>query len=333
MLSSTLPVLLLLLHLCLGANIEGPWDIDFTTKRPHSCRLWAGEIRRAYDEAAEMAEAAVRDLDLVTGKRPDFSNNNRRDYETWQKVERTMLNFFGFTRAPDDSGEDDDDYMKKVQEVFKPMDETLNGNEMKVHYEMPFQRATITCGDEGWRYLGPDDTDPGDPDRRELKVTKPRFRDTGAWYWESRYLWIRDRTSRNGVNLCRGAAEAVTVHAADMIVLCKGLLDEGKPVINRAAVKEGAALDGIKAVMSFTLVHEFAHFFGAWGDPTEDDWLDSTRDRKVKDQQAVNEDGVLQYIHPDPKDFFGFTDQPKTKTGRTTGHTLFTVMTSSRCWQ
>lgn len=172
------------------------------------------------------------------------------------------------------------------------MDETLKGSEAKLNYDLQFGKPGLACGDKGWKYVAPGDIDPNDLQKRNLRDVEGRevFKDTGAWVYKSRYLWIRDRSTTQLPNLCRTepATLAVVVHQADMVTICLRDGDEPQPTIDRSEVKKGAWMDdvtdpGYTMGMSVTMLHEFAHLFGGWGNPMDDDWpnLDKARAGKI----------------------------------------------------
>lgn len=173
------------------------------------------------------------------------------------------------------------------------MHKTFEGSEAKLNYNLKFGKPAIACGDGGWEYIAPGETDPNDLLKRNLRDVEEReaFKDTGAWVYKSRYLWLKDRTTKEAPNLCRKEAPNVAVVAqqADILTLCLREEDEHQTVIDRSIVKKGARMDDLTEAdvgmcMSVTMVHEFAHLFGAWGDPTREDWPKATKEHPNEDR-------------------------------------------------
>ncbi|KAI9167985.1 hypothetical protein HJFPF1_04128 [Paramyrothecium foliicola] len=321
-------LLFLFLGLCWGADLSGPWQIELQEGpdvEPNSCREWSTQLQQAYDEAAVLVEAALRDLAVVREKRPDWGTDDdtRRKYENWNRIDRNLLQFFGFTMDPENP-DPDSEYMRKLLDVLEPMDRTLRGSEHHLQYQLVFEKPAIACGDRGWKYVAPEDVDPNDPDGRRLRDVpgRDKFKDTGAWVWHSRYLWIKDRTTKDSVNLCRGKVQAVVAHSADVLTVCfRAPEPDADPlvvVIDRSLIKKGVWMEDLMdfgGCLSTTLVHELSHLFAAWGDPTETNWLESSN-RIVIDQQAVNANGELVYAGPD-EDEYG--ERPDTTEAQTNG--------------
>lgn len=300
------------LAVCRAADLARPWDIELTkgpSEEPNTCQNWRDVVQRAYDEVETLVDAALRDLKIVREKRPDWATDNdgRKKYENWNRIDRNLQTFFGFSMDPEEP-DADSEYMKNilgtcnhvillpgisdfVSEVLEPMSKTLKeGSEPELHYKVQFERAAIACSDEGWRYVAPGDIDPNDLEARSLRDVpgREKFKDTGAWVWKSRYLWIKDRTTTEKVNLCRPGVQAVVAHAADLLTLCLRAEDEfGEPLrvtIDRELVTKRRSLDEIMdygGLVSTTLLHELSHLFGAWGDPTVDDWLEGATEHRV----------------------------------------------------
>lgn len=173
------------------------------------------------------------------------------------------------------------------------MHKTFEGSEAKLNYDLKFGKPAIACGDGGWEYIAPGETDPNDLSKRNLRDVEEReaFKDTGAWVYKSRYLWLKDRTTKEAPNLCRKEAANVAVVAqqADILTLCLREGDEHQTVIDRSIVKKGARMNDLTEpdvgmCMSVTMVHEFAHLFGAWGDPTREDWPKATKEHPNEDR-------------------------------------------------
>lgn len=168
------------------------------------------------------------------------------------------------------------------------MDETFKGSKAVLHYDVQFGKPAIACGDKGWKYIAPGDIDPNDPQKRKLQDIKERaaFKKTGAWVWNSRYLWIQGRSGEKLPNLCRKKppSMAVVAQQADILTLCLDKANEPESVIDRDLVKKGARLDdladpGYTIGLSATMFHELVHLFGAWGNPMVDGWPDLAKDR------------------------------------------------------
>ncbi|KAI0154546.1 hypothetical protein GGR57DRAFT_502295 [Xylariaceae sp. FL1272] len=298
--------------ICHGANIQGPWDIDLTSNpqdNPHSCQPWAPKIQAAYNEIEEIVDQTLVELGLLGIPRPDMNDEDGYLIERWSLAERTLLTFFGISVSPDGNP---GDWWQVVHDVFEPLQQTLKDNEVNhAQYLLRFLKPAIACGTDGWRYIAPGDIDPDDPYEKPLRDTplarRKQYVNTGAWYWKNRYWWnagiskAPDATNPRGeVGMCSGGGRGATVVQNDLITICPlGLA--GSPTIDFEKVHDGALLDDIsEGVLSFTLLHEFAHFFGARGDPSQARWPEGVR--TVVDPQAVTSNGLLAYVPPDNPD-------------------------------
>lgn len=171
------------------------------------------------------------------------------------------------------------------------MDKTFKGSKAELHYDVQYGKPAIACGDMGWKYIAPGDTDPNDPKRRKLKDIKERaaFKETGAWVWDFRYLWIKDRSTEKVPNLCKVEPEtlAMTAQQADLLTICLNNDNEPEPVMDRSLLKKGVSMDdiadpGFTMCISITMLHELAHLFGAWGNPMADGWPNLAKERAGK---------------------------------------------------
>lgn len=109
---------LVLWQVCRGADLAA-FEIEFD-KRPdkppnnpdgspppkdswdgNSCQKWRIQLQSAYNEAAELVAAAIKDIEVVSKARPDGGDlkdeKSRRDYENWNRIDRNLLEFFGFS--------------------------------------------------------------------------------------------------------------------------------------------------------------------------------------------------------------------------------------------
>lgn len=168
------------------------------------------------------------------------------------------------------------------------MEETLKGSKAELHYDVQFGKPAIACGDKGWKYIAPGDIDPNDPKKRKLQDIKERayFKETGAWVWDSRYLWIKGRSTEQLPNLCIQKPEtlAVVAQQADILTLCLNKKNQPEPVMDRSIVKKGVSMDdiadpGFTMCISFTMLHELVHLFGAWGNPMAEGWPNPAKER------------------------------------------------------
>ena len=106
------------LEICLAADLARPWDIELTkspSEEPNTCQNWADVVQRAYNEVETLVDAALRDLKIVREKRPDWAtdDNGRRKYENWNRIDRNLQTFFGFSMDPEEP-DADSEYMKKI---------------------------------------------------------------------------------------------------------------------------------------------------------------------------------------------------------------------------
>lgn len=90
-------VCFVLWQVCLGANLAA-FEIEFekeSAQDGNTCKEWQSELHSAYDEVAELAAASMKDLQVVSQKRPD--KGNLKDYENWNRIDRNLMQFFGFS--------------------------------------------------------------------------------------------------------------------------------------------------------------------------------------------------------------------------------------------
>ncbi|KAI1132273.1 hypothetical protein F5Y10DRAFT_294057 [Nemania abortiva] len=295
-----------------GLNIQGPWDIDFTSEPAedmNTCKYYKHKIEQAYDQVGEIVTSTLSNLEQLRMDRPEAEGTITFARDLWDLSDRTLQAFFGISvnHAHARPGI----WWEKVHEVFEPMDMTLQGKVNHARYESTIKPA-IACGTKGWRYIAPDKPDPEDPEGKPLRETKdPKkaslFKDTGAWYWKHRYLWIPGQSNENELKLCTGA-RGITLVQEDLITICDTALGE-QATLDWMKVTQGTHLDDLTGnIMSYNLLHEFAHFFGARGNPSLPGWPNGDNDRIVIDPQAVNFNRQPLYVPPGNPD--GSTPHP-----------------------
>lgn len=106
-------VLFVLWQVCLGANLAA-FEIEFDKKAAqdgNSCEDWRPELQSAYDEVAELVAAAMKDLQVVSQKRPD--KGHLKDYENWNRIDRNLEQFFGFS-VDENKPDPNSGYLKDV---------------------------------------------------------------------------------------------------------------------------------------------------------------------------------------------------------------------------
>ncbi|KAI0115616.1 hypothetical protein GGR51DRAFT_556054 [Nemania sp. FL0031] len=302
-----------------GLDIQSPWDIDFTSKPDedmNTCRDYKDKIEQAYNQVGEIVSSTLTNLEDLRYARPEADEVVTFARDLWDLSDRTLQAFFGISVNPNDP--QIGMWWEKVHDVFTPMDMTLQHNANPAKYQSTLKPA-IACGTKGWRYIAPDQPDPEDPEKKPLRDTKdPKkaslFKETGAWYWKHRYLWIPKGRDGKGstekeLNLCTGA-RGVTLVQDDLITICDSALGE-QATLDWLSIPKGTHLDDITGnILSYNLLHEFAHFFGARGNPSLPGWPNGKGDRAVIDPQAVNFNRQPLYVPPGNPD--GSTPHPGT---------------------
>ncbi|KAJ8124332.1 hypothetical protein O1611_g9308 [Lasiodiplodia mahajangana] len=269
-----------------GLNIQGPWDINFTAdpdEDMNTCKPYKDKIEQAYDQVGEIVSTTWVSLESLRYDRPEADEAVTFARDLWDLADRTLQAFFGVSVNP--ANAQTGMWWQQIQDVFEPMDKTLQGDVNRAKYK-PTLKPAIACGTKGWRYIAPDDPDPEDPEENPLRDTKdPKkaslFRETGAWYWNHRYLWMPRELNGVGsnteeINLCTGA-RGVTSVQEDLITICDSALGE-QATLDWMRVSLGTHLDDITGnIMSYNLA-------------------------KVIDPQAVNSGRQLLYIRSDNPD-------------------------------
>jgi hypothetical protein len=151
------------------------------------------------------------------------------------------------------------------------MNTALQGSENvpKQGYTGKFEKPLFACGDNGWQWIGRDDEDPNDPQKRQLKESRAAEigGNAGAFVFEHRYKF---RSSSGGtVGICRPKIYASTNIGLDMITWCTSnwkpeIVERPSPMEQKFSIKEGTYIEtqhGLARIM----VHEFAHWYGADG--------------------------------------------------------------------
>lgn len=90
-------------QVCRGADLAA-FDVEFgksPSEDGNSCQQWRSQLQSAYDEVAELVAAAIKDLKVVSEKRPDGGDltdeGRRREFENWNRIDRNLMQFFGFS--------------------------------------------------------------------------------------------------------------------------------------------------------------------------------------------------------------------------------------------
>ncbi|KAF4982800.1 hypothetical protein FZEAL_1652 [Fusarium zealandicum] len=279
-----------------AANIN-IWDVD------SSCDPHIAALQKAYDDAADMASKAQRDLRFVQQARPKYSRTraNINEIREWDRIARAVTNMFGFevNKAGHDPNDPD---MADVLYVFDRMNTALQGNQNVPQggYSGQHQQALLMCDTTPWDWIGRNDPDPLNPGL-SLVASKPQDLGTGpgAWYYKERYI---SNGNPNSISICRPGVFAVTMTRWDLLTFCPfsfqgNLPGTIGPVDGRAGAAVGNTLDQYGAFsLSRVMIHELAHWYGAGGRGTDND-------RKVTDKQAVGKNGDLIWYNTQTKKY------------------------------
>ncbi|KAM0287367.1 hypothetical protein ACHAQK_007912 [Fusarium lateritium] len=274
----------LLVKLALAADLD-IWEVH------HSCNEHLQMLQKAYDDAAELAKAAVASLDVVQQALPaDHASSAGSE---WIRISRAVSTTFGF--LPDPAGNDATVPMSRVRYVFDRMNTAMQGTENipKRGYSGKFEKPMFACGDDGWQWVSRDDVDPNDPQGRLLKESKAASigNAVGAFVFERRYSF---RSTTGGiVDICEPGVLAETITGFDMIVWCTSnwdqeMIDGPSPIDEQSSIEEDDDIEAYEG-LSLTVIHELAHWYGHG-----EGW-------EVTDTWAVTEDGLPLYQGYDNK--------------------------------
>ena len=91
-----------------AANLAGAWDIELQdATAPNSCAAHGTELQTAYDEAAEMIDAATTSMALIADQRPRLTRSTQQAVSDWNRGARLFTAIFGakfdHTKGPADA--------------------------------------------------------------------------------------------------------------------------------------------------------------------------------------------------------------------------------------
>jgi hypothetical protein len=172
-------------------------------------------------------------------------------------------------------------------EIYSTVAETLAGNKANEDYKFikgytPWKdragaKPKITCGQNGFTWLGLDSSVPGRDNNIPLRmygdfkeklddaniINKPK----GAWYNDLR---VFPKTSEKAP-ICRKGTLAITMPWRDMIHICDNMFDQDKKDLpSPTDIKDGIVdldedddtIDDLADHLSITILHELTHWFG-----------------------------------------------------------------------
>ncbi|KAF9772533.1 hypothetical protein IL306_009754 [Fusarium sp. DS 682] len=249
--------------LSLAANLD-VWDVD------ESCAPHRDILKKTYNDAELMAVKSQEDLKILLDGRPKFSKQDASKVSNWDRIARAVTNMFGF--VPDKGGHNpNEEHYSNVRYVFDRMEKTLHQGIMVPENGYGGLKPMILCDQDKFKWVGKDDTDPNDPEKRPLRESRAdeiKGR-AGAWVYKNRYL---AQTQKTNVGLCDDATIfAVTMTRFDFIIFCpKSFTAEvarnASAVDAKDTVQVGDRLNRFGHTnLSRVMVHELAHWFGGAG--------------------------------------------------------------------
>jgi hypothetical protein len=265
------------------------WELD------ESCEPHRDAIQKAYNDAEYMAAKAQEDLLTLLDPRPAYSKGTAERVRNWDRIARAVTNMFGFVPNKDGSKMDDkyySDLMCKFMpyllqtlswldcetnisvDVFHRMTTTLRDGKMVPENGYGGLKPLMLCDRDKFTWVGAEDEDPKDPEKRPLKVSRSKDilpGHVGAWTYKDRYIGAQ--TKGNAVNLCNPGEWAITNTRLDFMIICpQSFGNEVAQTPSAVDVKDSDmtpnndSLDkyGSKS-LSRILIHELTHWFGGAG--------------------------------------------------------------------
>jgi hypothetical protein len=277
--------LLSLVVLLAGLSV---WELD------ESCEPHRDAIQKAYDDAEYMAVKAQEDLLTILDPRPACSKGTAEKARNWDRIARAVTNMSGFVPNKDGSKVDNEYYFNLMcrfvpylfqtlywldcetnisEDVFHRMTTTLREGKMVPENGYGGLKPLKLCGMEKFTWVGADDTDLKDPEKRPPKVSRSKdivAGHVGAWTYKDRYVGARKEG--NAVSLCNPGEWAITNTRLGFMIICPQSFDNDVAQTPSAVdVKDDEmtkddTLDkyGSKS-LSRTLIHELTHWFGGAG--------------------------------------------------------------------
>ncbi|KAM0193447.1 hypothetical protein ACHAPA_004356 [Fusarium lateritium] len=254
------------------------WEFD------DSCDPHREAIQKAYDQTEDMAVKAQEDLLTLLDPRPAYSQGIAKKVRNWHRIARAVTNMFGF--VPNKDGmKMDDEYYSNLMYVFHRMTTTLRDGKMVPENGYGGLKPLILCDKARFTWVGANDKDPKDPEKRPLRVSRAKDivpGHVGAWTYKDRYIGVQAKGDAPGI--CKPDEWAVTNTRLDFIITCPSSFTAevaqtplAVDVKDREMTKDDSLDKYGSRSLSRILIHEFNHWFGGSGTGGTANWNDDYR--------------------------------------------------------